>query len=67
MEKNILEYDDIKEAIKYAKEMAFKEGFEEGIKEVSFDVAKKCLQKGISVEDISKITDLTIEEIKQIK
>jgi predicted transposase YdaD len=68
MGKNILEYDDIKASIKYEKEMAFKEGFKEGLeirlKEVRFNAAKRGLQLGMSVEDVAEITDLTIEEVK---
>ncbi|WP_425360417.1 MULTISPECIES: Rpn family recombination-promoting nuclease/putative transposase [unclassified Candidatus Tisiphia] len=43
------------------------EGKAEGIKENAIVIAKKMLKEGYPMEDISKLTELTIEEIKKLK
>ena len=43
-----------------------KEGIKEGIKKASLEHAKKMLEKGIDINDISDITGLSIEEIKKL-
>ncbi|OZG31347.1 transposase [Rickettsia endosymbiont of Culicoides newsteadi] len=54
-----------------ALEESFKEGEAkgkaEGIKENAIVIAKKMLKEGYPMEDISKLTELTIEEIKKLK
>lgn len=54
----------------WAKE-AYQEGLEEGreigIKQSKEIVAKKCLRQGLTIEEISKITELSIEQITTIK
>lgn len=41
-------------------------GIECGLEQKSIDVAKKMLEAGIKKDLISKITELSIEEIKKI-
>ena len=52
-------------------EDAKKEGIEEGkiigIKEKEIEIAKNLLDMKMSIEDISKATSLTIEEIEKLK
>ena len=43
------------------------EGREEGAKQNSFDIAKRMLEKGIDIETISELTDLTAEEVSMLK
>ena len=43
------------------------EGIEEGSKQKAYEIAKKMLKKGNSIEDICDITGLSIEEIEQLK
>ena len=43
------------------------DGISQGISEEKVNIAKNMLNKNISIEDISDITDLSIEEIKNIK
>jgi predicted transposase/invertase (TIGR01784 family) len=45
---------------------AVKKGVEKGIEQKNTEVIKKCLKKGMSVEDIADITDLSVEEVKKI-
>jgi predicted transposase/invertase (TIGR01784 family) len=52
------------EGIKQGKEQGIKQGKEQGIKEGKFDTAKKMHSKGYSINDISELTGLTIDEIK---
>lgn len=42
-------------------------GLEEGIKQEKLTVAKKLLNKGLSIEEVSEVTELPIEVISQIK
>lgn len=76
-------YRDLKNTIDYAKETAREEGLKEGIEEGLKEGLKKGLEEGerkkqkeiaikminenISIENISKITGLTTDEIKKLK
>ena len=42
-------------------------GFNSGIKKGKIEIAKKMLEKGISIEEIIEITELTEDEIKKLK
>ena len=44
-----------------------KEGIEEGAKSNRIIVAKKMLEKNININDISEITELSINEIEKLK
>ena len=48
------------------KEEGFKEGRAEGVKQTSFDIAKRMLEKGIDIETISELTGLTEKEISEL-
>ncbi|OFW77923.1 MAG: hypothetical protein A2201_08815 [Alicyclobacillus sp. RIFOXYA1_FULL_53_8] len=43
------------------------EGWREGLQEVQQQVARKMLDKGVSLEDIADITELSIEQIQKIR
>ena len=43
------------------------EGIEEGSKQKAYEIAKKMLKKGNSIEDICDITGLSIEEIEKLR
>ena len=62
-----LERMDQEELIYEAKRDGKAEGIKEGKKEEQLEIAKKMLEKGINLETIVELTDLTIEEITQIK
>ena len=49
-----------------AKNTAREEGKEEGEKNKSIEIAKNMLKKGYKIEDISELSGLTIEEIKNL-
>ena len=55
-----------KEGRKEGREEGRREG-KEGIKQNRIEIAKKLLKKDIKLEEIEEITELSIEEIKQIK
>ncbi|MDR1116527.1 MAG: Rpn family recombination-promoting nuclease/putative transposase [Tannerella sp.] len=59
---SILEYDSIKTAMMLSRE----EGREEGRDEERTEVAKECFRNGIPIELISKITKLSIKQIKDL-
>ena len=43
------------------------EGIEEGSLQKAYEIAKKMLKKGNSIEDICDITGLSIEEIEKLR
>lgn len=52
----------------YAKGFAegFVEGFAEGIKFSKVEIARKMLQRGIAVDEVAEVMDMTIQEIKEM-
>lgn len=52
----------------YAKGFAegFVEGFAEGIKRRKVEIARKMLQRGMAVDDVAEVMDMTIQEIKEM-
>lgn len=42
------------------------EGFKEGLHQKAVETAKKLLTIGLSMEDIAKVTSLTIEDVKSL-
>jgi predicted transposase/invertase (TIGR01784 family) len=57
--KSILKYRDVRSAVELAQERYF----EKGIK----TTAIKCLEEGLPVELVCRVTGLTIEQIKQLR
>ena len=60
--KSVLERDDVQNAIEYAKKIAT----ESGKKEYQNEIIKKCLQRGMSLDEITDLTGLTKPEIQSI-
>ena len=48
----------------YAKGLA--EGLAEGIKRSKVEIARKMLQRGMAVDDVAEVMDMTIQEIKEM-
>lgn len=48
----------------YAKGLA--EGLAEGIKRRKVEIARKMLQRGMAVDDVAEVMDMTIQEIKEM-
>ncbi len=44
-----------------------KEGFEQGIEQKAQEIAIKMINKGIDIETIVDITDLTLEQVQQLQ
>jgi predicted transposase/invertase (TIGR01784 family) len=73
--KSILEYQDVRDAVDYAKEEYFEKGIEKGIergiergakqgrKEAIETTARKCLEKGMSIELVVEVTGLSAEQL----
>ena len=71
--KNLIYYNPDEEAEKirltdlhFAREDGYEHGISQGKKEKSIDIAKKLQKQGMSLEEISEITRLTKEEIKNL-
>ncbi len=66
--KSKLDYINV---LRYAKETAeekgFNKGLETGIEKTKIEIAKKSLLKGLDIETVKLITNLTKEEIEKIK
>ncbi len=58
---------DYQTGLENGKEEGMKEGIEEGTKSNRIIVAKKMLEKNININDISEITELSINEIEKLK
>jgi len=58
--------EGIKEGINKGKEEGKQEGKEEGIQENKEEIARKLLNKNMPLKEISEITELTTEEIKNL-
>lgn len=65
-EKSILEYDDVKDAIEYNRRLGRAEGREEGREEALRQAAKKFIEMGISIEDVTKATELDVEILQEL-
>jgi predicted transposase/invertase (TIGR01784 family) len=71
---SILEYDSVKDAIAYSEKRGIERGMEKGLErgmkkgmeKMRIKIAKQCLQKGLSVEFISAVTELSVEQIKDM-
>ncbi|MBP3766000.1 MAG: hypothetical protein J6G98_02325 [Bacilli bacterium] len=63
MIKNSIKREAREEGLKEGK----KEGIKEGIKEGKIEIAKNLLNMGMSLEDISKATSLTTQELSKLK
>ncbi len=46
---------------------AKEEGLEQGRQEVKRELIPRCLAYGISIEEVAKLLDLTIEQVEQIR
>lgn len=61
---------DIINAINTAKKVGFAEGLAEGlaegIKRRKVEIARKMLQRGMAVDDVAEVMDMTIQEIKEM-
>jgi len=57
----------VEEGVKKGLNQGLEQGLEQGGKQKAVDSAKKMLAKGYSIYDISEITDLSIERIKELK
>ena len=69
-QKSVLEYEDVKRAVEYARETAakvfFEKGMEKGREEALLQIAKNFLAKGISVDDVSEATGLSIDRVRAL-
>ena len=57
---------DEQSRLKGAKEEGIQEGIKEGSNEKAILIAKKMLKKGKSIEEVSELTELSIEEVKKL-
>ena len=53
--------------IKSAEEKGIEKGIEKGATEKAIKVAEKMIIKGLSMDDIAEITELTVERLIEIK
>ena len=55
------------EGLKEGLQKGMEEGLQKGSLEKSIETAKKMLQKGYNITDISECTDLSIEKVEKLK
>ena len=70
-EDSVNAYRDIVNAINTAKKDSFAEGraegITEGIEQRNIEIAKKMVERGMSLNDISDMTGLSIDVVEQLK
>lgn len=59
-------YYDYDKAIKQELELSFKEGFENGLKEVQNEIIQKMISNGMTIDSISQMLEMPKEEIKKL-
>ncbi|MEH1816248.1 MAG: aspartate aminotransferase [Nostoc sp.] len=55
------------EGLKQALEEIREKGLQQGREEVKRELIPRCLAYGISIEEVAKLLDLTIEQVEQIR
>jgi hypothetical protein len=60
-------YRDLKNSLDTAKEEGRVEGIEIGVEKGKLEIAKKALEKGISIEDVVNLTGLSREQVEKLK
>ncbi|MDR3189046.1 MAG: Rpn family recombination-promoting nuclease/putative transposase, partial [Prevotellaceae bacterium] len=60
--KSITDYSDVRSAISYAE----RRGIERGMERSRQEIAQNCALYGMPMEDIAKLTNLTVEQLKSI-
>ena len=61
--KSVLEYDDVQDAILFMGEKKHREGRQEGREEKQWEMITRGLQKGVPIELIAKMSNLSVEYI----
>jgi predicted transposase/invertase (TIGR01784 family) len=68
--KSVMEYNNIRDAVLFAEERAEERGISIGEKRMDkrnrTEFAIKCYRKGMSIAEIADLTDLSVEEVKEI-
>ena len=64
---NLHEFDIRREAKEEGIALGISKGLEKGVRDAKFDAAKNALTLGLSAEQASKITGLTLQEIENLK
>ncbi|MDD4514713.1 hypothetical protein [Massilibacteroides sp.] len=69
--KSIIEYDDVRSAVDYAREegieYGIKKGLKEGIEKERQTIALNCLKQGLSIEETCRLTGLSKQEILNLR
>jgi predicted transposase/invertase (TIGR01784 family) len=65
--KSITEYSDVQLAMQCSRREGMEKGMEKGIATEKILIAKKLLNSGMKINFVIAITDLTFEQIRQLK
>ena len=65
--KSITEYEDVQICMRDFGELKEEKGIEKGILTRNIEIAKKCLEMGLSIDLISELTGLTPKQIIQMQ
>jgi predicted transposase/invertase (TIGR01784 family) len=77
--KSVLEYNDVQNAVAYAGKKALAEGMQkgmqkgmqqgmqQGIQQGVYEIAQKCVQEGMSLDLVIRLTGLTPEQLAEIQ
>ncbi|MCC5650195.1 hypothetical protein LC609_10150 [Nostoc sp. XA013] len=63
--------EGLKQALEEIREKGLQKGVQEGIKQgrelAKLELIPRCLSYGISIEEIARLLDLTIEQVEQVR
>ena len=63
----IFDGNEKEEAFEDGVERGYKKGYGHGVEQNKIDVAKAMLKKNYNVNDISEITELSLDEVEKLK
>lgn len=73
-EKSVLEYEDVKDAMDYHHRLGVEEGFQKGLeegreegREALLIAARKLLELGVSISDVTQAIGLSEQQVRELK
>ncbi|MBD2242929.1 Rpn family recombination-promoting nuclease/putative transposase [Nostoc sp. FACHB-888] len=59
--------EGLKQALEKIREKGVQEGIKQGRELAKLELIPRCLAYGISIEEIARLLDLTIEQVEQVR
>ncbi|MBD2728200.1 hypothetical protein H6G96_18245 [Nostoc sp. FACHB-892] len=59
--------EGLKQALEEIREKGLKEGIQQGRELAKLELIPRCLAYGISIEEVARLLNLTIEQVEQVR